>query len=73
MEEGEMAFFAGKKSDPWMPYIPDKEEQEVGRYRLERVALVELPRRMDAEEAWEWCEDERPEGTEQFFGGGDEA
>lgn len=68
-EEGDLSVIAGKVDEVYMPKIPSDKDNRVVARRYEREALVELPRRMTADDAFEWARDGPTPELEQFYGG----
>lgn len=68
-EEGDLSLIAGKVSEVYMPKIPSDDANRVVARRYEREALVELPRRMTAADAFEWARDGPTPELEEFYGG----
>lgn len=68
-EEGDRSVIAGKVDDVYMPKIKSDDGDSIVARRYEREALVELPRRMTADDAFEWARDGPTEELEEFYGG----
>jgi hypothetical protein len=66
-EEGDGSLFAGKCPETWMPNVFSEERDTVVGRRYERVALVELPERMKADDAFEWAEEIQPEPLDEWY------
>jgi hypothetical protein len=66
-EEGDESLFAGKKPKGWMPRVYSEERDTVVGRRYERVALVELPERMKAGEAFDWAQQNQPEPLDEWY------
>lgn len=67
--DGDMSVFAGKKPETWMPRVIAETEDgdRVIGVCYKREAIVELPEWMQPEEAFEWCDEEQPDGFEEFY------
>ena len=69
-EEGDLSVIAGKVPEVYMPNVPaDREDMAVVGRRYEREALFKLPRRMTADDAFEYARDEEPAELAEFYGG----
>jgi len=69
-EEGDRAVIAGKVPEVYMPNVPsDRDDMAVVGRRYEREDIAELPRRMTAEDAFDWAEDEQPGQFAAYYGG----
>jgi len=68
-EAGDISLMAGKVPDPYMPVVPDPENNTVSGRRYDRLELVELPRRMKSEEAFEWAHENGPERVQEWYDG----
>lgn len=72
-EEGDRSVIAGKVDEVYMPTVPsDRDDMAVVGRRYEREALVELPRRMTADDAFAWAREEEPEPLGEFYAEVDE-
>ena len=69
-EEGDLSVIAGKVDEVYMPNVPsDREDMAVVGRRYEREDVAKLPRRMTAEEAFDWVRDERPGAFAEYYAG----
>lgn len=68
-EDGDKSVVAGKQPETWMPrvIVETEDGKDVIGVCYKREELVELPKRMTAEDAMEWAQEHQPGALADFY------